>query len=95
MYYFGGIFLIVLGVMFLLFAEPIAEYQNSWRVRGSSKPTKFSIINNRIGGCVGIVLGLIMLAYAIYLPFKEEPPVVPPPELGKGEISYGTTVINP
>lgn len=94
-YYLGGFFCIGVGVIFLLFAEPIAEYQNSWRVRSDPKPSKFAIINNRIGGCVGIVVGLVMIAYAIFGSFLEEAPPTPPRELGKGEISHGTVVINP
>lgn len=58
------IFFIIMGSAMLIKPNIIWKIAESWKVKGSSTPTKFYIIIVRIGGCI-LLLGSVFLIFEI------------------------------
>ena len=59
MYVFLSVILALLGILMLF--KPLIVYNllESWKNNGSSEPSKFYVINLRIGGAVFLVVGIL------------------------------------
>ena len=57
----GSIFILIMGIVMLLFPEFIYEITESWKSYSAGEPSKLYIISTRIGGGCFILVGVVGL----------------------------------
>lgn len=56
----GGIALFLLGLFMVLFPYKYWKIFKSWKTKSGAEPTKRYIIGVRIGGCIFMIISLIV-----------------------------------
>lgn len=61
----GGVFLIIVGVILVVFARQIAEMRNWWSAQDPT-PTDYAVVGHRIAGYINIGLGVAIILFGIF-----------------------------
>jgi hypothetical protein len=65
----GGALLILAGIVFFLKPEWVWELTEQWKSYRANEPSDFYCITTKIGGVVLILVGIVIEALIILLPF--------------------------
>ena len=55
----GSIFVMIMGIVLLLFPEFVYEVTESWKSYSAGEPSKLYIISTRVGGACCVLAGIV------------------------------------
>lgn len=56
-----GVIIILISVLLIIFPESALRFRDMFRIKGEREYTDFAIMMNRLGGILGVIMGLLLI----------------------------------